>query len=181
MNKTLISDAFNNELEYDPEVLRLYNLNVVNNVVSVAIAPFVVDEPSIDALAKFVHDAEMVGDKAYNKALSTLDEDSINTLTRIRYIWTIQGTELAKQIKNKYAEPKNYNILGVELHNGGVDKDLFQTPDGRVFNSDDFAYSIEDRHVMPSIEELYTFVIKYKVAQLNGGKYRYPQFKYGKF
>lgn len=181
MNKTVIKDVFNNELEYDPEVLRLYNLDIVNNVVNVAIAPFVVDEPSIDALAKFVHDAEMVGDKVYTEALSTLDEDRFNRLTRIRYLWTIQGTELAKQIKTKKAEPKNYTILGVELKNGGVYKNLFQTPDGRVFKSCDFSYPIDDRHVMPSIEELYTFVVEYKVAQLNNGKYRYPQFKYEKF
>lgn len=181
MNKTLISDVFNNELEYDPEVLRLYNLNIVNNVVSVAIAPFVVDEPSIDALAKFVHDAEVVGAKAYNKALSTLDENSFSRLTRIRFLWTLQGTELAEQIMCDCAEPKDYNILGVELKNGREDKKLFQTPDGRVFKSCDYDYPIKDNHGMPSIEELYDFVVEYKVAQLNGGKYRYPQFNYGKF
>lgn len=171
MNKTLISDVFNNELEYDPEVLRLYNLNVVNNVVNVTIAPFVVDEPSIDALTKFLHDAKIAGDKAYNKAIFTLDEDGLIRLTRLQFMWTLQGTELAKQIKNKYAEPKNYNILGVELHNGGVDNNLFQAPDGHIFQSCDCYYPIKDSHGMPAMEELYDFVLEYKFAQLNGGYY----------
>lgn len=181
MNKTLISDVFNNELEYDPEVLRLYELTVINHTVTATIAPFVVDEPSIDALAKFLHDADTVEDKTYDKALNTLDENSFSRLTRLHFIWTLNGTEFSKHALHEYAEPKNYNILGVELKNGRADKNLFQTPDGRVFKSCDYSYPIEDRCVMPSIEELYTFVVEYKVAQLNNGKYRYPQFKYEKF
>lgn len=181
MNKTLISDVFNNELEYDPEVLRLYELTVINHTVTATIAPFVVDEPSIDALAKFLHDADTVEDKTYDKALNTLDENSFSRLTKLHFIWTLNGTEFSKHALHEYAEPKNYNILGVELKNGKADNTMFQTPDGRIFQSYNYDMLEESRPVMPSMQEMYDFVVEYKAAQLNGGKYRYPQFNYEKF
>lgn len=156
-----IEDAFNNLLEYNADLLRIVSINQDEDGNSdIVIAPFKVDKESINALAFTIVDA--------------LDSFNFNlpeeTDPLFQVSWTLNGTEFAKKSRDKYAEPRDYNILGVELKYDKENND-FIAPNGEHHSPlGDYGISsvdyIADDNGLPCLQELYNYVVEYKLDKL---------------
>lgn len=156
-----IEDAFNNLLEYNADLLRIVSISQDEDGNSdIVIAPLKVDKESINALAFTIVDA--------------LDSFNFNlpeeTDPLFQVSWTLNGTEFAKKSKDKYAEPRDYNILGVELKYDKENND-FIAPNGEHHSPlGDYGISsvgyLADDNGLPCLQELYNYVVEYKLDKL---------------
>lgn len=155
-----IEDGYANFLDYDVDLLRIVSVNLMSDTTDIVIAPLKVDEESIDELVLTIRDA--VDEFCFN--LYADEKPDVNVS------WTLDGTEFAKKSKDKYAEPRDYNILGVELK---YDKENnnFITPDGEHHSPlDDYELIgvglLFDTKGLPCLQELYNYVVEYKLDKL---------------
>ena len=156
-----IEDAFNNLWEYNADLLRIVSINQDEDGNSdIVIAPFKVDKESINALAFTIVDAL----DSFNFYLP----EETDPLFQVS--WTLNGTEFAKKSRDKYAEPRDYNILGVELKYDKENND-FIAPNGEHHSPlGDYGISsvgyIADNNGLPCLQELYNYVVEYKLDKL---------------
>lgn len=157
-----IEDAFDNILEYDADLLRIVSVNKnADNTADIVIAPIKVDKESIDELVLTINDAL---DQFYFPLSDGAGAPDVHVS------WTLNGTEFARKSKGKYAEPRDYNILGVELK---YDKEnnTFITPDGEHHSPfHDYELigvaNLVDEKGLPCLQELYSYVVNYKLDKL---------------
>lgn len=156
-----IEDAYANFLEYNADLLRIVSVNLMSDTTDIVIAPLKVDKESIDELVLTISDA-------VDEFCFTLSDD--DGISDVNVSWTLNGTEFAKKSKDKYAEPRDYNILGVELK---YDKENnnFITPNGEQHSPlDDYGLSsvniLADEKGLPCLQELYNYVVNYKLDKL---------------
>lgn len=160
--KGFIEDAYDNILEYDTDLLRIVSVNKkVEDTTDIVMAPLKVDKESIDELVSTI-------DYSFNKFYFTLPAD--DWTPDVQILWTLDGTEFAKKSKDKYAEPRDYNILGVELkYDMGTNS--FITPDGE-HHSPFHDYGVLgvghlfDTKGLPCLQDLYNYVVEYKLDKL---------------
>lgn len=157
-----IEDGYANFLEYNANLLRIVSVNLMSDTTEIVIAPLKVNKESIDELVRTISYA--VDEFCFNLS----DDDG--GIPDVDVSWTLNGTEFAKKSKDKYAEPRDYNILGVELK---YDKENnnFITPDGEHHSPlDDYGlYGIDklaDDKGLPCLQELYNYVVNYKLDKL---------------
>lgn len=157
-----IEDAYDNILEYDTDLLRIVSVNKkADDTTDIVMAPIKVNKESIDELVSTI-------DYSFNKFYFTLPAD--DWTPDVQILWTLDGTEFAKKSKDKYAEHRDYNILGVELkYDMGTNS--FITPDGEHHSPlDDYGlYGIDkltDDKGLPCLQELYSYVVDYKLDKL---------------
>lgn len=160
--KGFIEDGYANFLEYNANLLRIVSVNLMSDTTEIVIAPLTVDKESIDELVRTISYA--VDEFCFNLS----DDDG--GIPDVNVSWTLNGTEFARKSKDKYAEPRDYNTLGVELK---YDKENnnFITPDGEHRSPlDDYGlYGIDklaDEKGLPCLQELYNYVVEYKLDKL---------------
>lgn len=160
--KGFIEDAYANFLEYNANLLRIVSVNLMSDTTEIVIAPLKVDKESIDELVLTISDA--VDEFCFNLS----DDDG--GIPDVNVSWTLNGTEFARKSKDKYAEPRDYNILGVELkYDMGTNS--FITPDGEHHSPfHDYGLlgvgHLSDAKGNPCLQELYNYVVNYKLDKL---------------